>query len=176
MRRSKWGGAEEVISDMLWEQGAKSTVHRRRTLTSLNCPPNYQNSERLRFHLLLDAHWEDHCMRAYLPTSCLPLMNLGPLSFRCSFLLFPPLPRSGMLATRRTEYAGDVSRSPPAVPLAQQWPRLRLRCVCHLRPILTVSPPSIAAYPPPIQPATRGIQRHPPLCQPSPSQSEIFGG
>ena len=58
-------------------------------------------------------------------------------------------------------YAGDVSRPPgsasavpvPAAPLNNgRARRLRLRCVCHVRPILTVSPPSITAYPPPIHP------------------------
>ena len=66
-------------------------------------------------------------------------------------------PSSGMCVCMQETFRGGPpggSASP-----TQQWPCVawRLRCVCHVRPILTVSPPSITAYPLSIHPGDRAL-------------------
>ena len=94
----------------------------------------------------------DHSVR--IP-ACLAVMNLGPLSLLLLVISAPP-------QVCVCVYAGDVSRRSPrrgSASPTQQWPCVawRLRCVCHVRPILTVSPPSITAYPLSIHPGDRAL-------------------
>ena len=163
MQQQNLIGKRRGTKRMLWKYGSTIySVAQRATL--------------FRMHIISKRGWRNSDglrLRSYSCHRPGPLCAHTRLSrgdeFRATFVgpscYFRP---SGMCVCRR-RFAVSAP-VPPAVPAqlnnGRAW-RLRLRYVCHVRPILTVSPPSITADPPSIHPGDRAS-----LLRPSPSIAE----